>query len=170
MRSFSLIVVARKLSITLIYFVFFSQLSLVFAAKPAYLNSSELSSFGFTHFESINPNLLIYPFKRLLEEIKLNLVFNPQKKKEYMYHLYEARLSELVYIINNRKEGFIPFTADRYNSFAGRIKKGFQPEVNMRIRFQDQIRFLERLRDIYPANSPNWEKLQQTIDTTKSLI
>lgn len=160
----------KSVSVLIIYCILFSQLSIIFAAQPAFLKEAELKSLGFTSYEHINPNLLVYPLKRLSEEIKLKLTFNRQKKKEYLYSLYEVRLKELVYIVNNKKEGFIFFTADRYNSFLGRLKKEYPPNTDFKIKTENYIKLLERLRDIYPANSLNWVKLQQTIDTTRSLI
>lgn len=149
--------------------IFFSQLSIVFA-KEGYLGDSELKSFGFANYEQINSNQLIYPLKRISEDIKLKLLLGREQKQQYIYNLLDIRLRELVYIVNSRKEGFLFFTADRYNSFVGRIKKDYPLSADLKINFLGHIKLLERLRDIYPANSPNWEKLQQTIDTTKSLI
>ena len=150
--------------------ILFSQLSIVSAAQPGYLNDMELSSLGFTSYESVNPNLLIYPLKRISEDIKLKLIFNKQKKENYLYELYEIRLKELVYIINNKKEGFLLFTADRYNSFVGVLKTEKVIDKDLTLQIRSKVKLLERLRDIYPANSENWNKMQQTIDTTKSLI
>lgn len=154
----------------IIFCILSSQLSEVSASQPRYLNDIELKSLGFTSYESINPNLLIYPLKRISENIKLKLIFNKQKKKEYLYQLYEIRLRELVYIINNRKEGFLLFTADRYNSFVGVLKMENVIDQDLKLQIESKVKILERLRDIYPANSENWTKLQQTIATTKSLI
>lgn len=160
----------KLLSVLIIYCVLFSQLSIISAAQPTFLKQEELRSLGFTDYEQINPNLLAYSLKRLSEEIKFNLTFNKQKKKEYLYSLYEVRLKELVYIVNNKKEGFIFFTADRYNSFLGKLKNEYPPDPDFKVKIKDRMRILERLRDIYPANSLYWIKLQQTIDTTRSLI
>ena len=157
-------------SVLILYLILFSQLSTVSAKQPGYLNDMELNSLGFTSYENINPNLLVYPLKRVSEEIKLKLLKSPEQKRGYMYGLYEIRLRELVYIVNNKKEGFIFFTADRYNSFVGKIKKEYPLDANLKMKFQDHIKLLERLRDIYPASSLYWEKIQQTIDTTRSLI
>lgn len=154
----------------IIYCFLFSQLSTVSATQPMYLNDMELKSLGFTSYESINPNLLIYPLKRISENIKIKLTFNKQKKRDYLYQLYEIRLKELVYIINNKKEGFLLSTADRYNSFVGVLKMENVIDKDLKLKIESKVKLLERLRDIYPANSENWNKLQQTIDTTVSLI
>lgn len=156
--------------VQIIICILLSQFFLIFAAYPPYLKDDELVEFGITTYEDINPNLLVYPLKRISEEIKLKLLFRREQKQQYIYSLYDKRLRELVYIVNSRKEGFLFFTADRYNSFVGRIKKDYPLSVDLRINFLVHIKLLERLRDIYPAGSPNWEKLQQTMDTTKSLI
>ena len=120
--------------------------------------------------EQINPNLLIYPLKRTYEELKLFSLPSKEKKQEYFYQLYEVRFRELVYIVKNRKEGFIFFTADRYNTFVGKIKQYYPLDDTKKAQFQKKIKLLEALRDMYPSNSPSWEKLQQTMDTTKSLL
>ncbi len=151
--------------ILLLFFILFSQSS-VFASQT-YLNDSELKSFGFAGYEQINPNLLVYPIKRLVEEFKMILSSN---KKEYAYKLYEVRLKELIYIVNNKKEGFLGFTVDRYNSFVGKIKKEYPLDASSKIKFVHYLKILERLRDIYPANSVHWIKIQQAIETTRSLI
>lgn len=123
-----------------------------------------------SQYESINPNLLVYPLKRIYEEIKLNLLPGKERKGEYLYQLFEVRFKELVYIVNNKKEGFIEFSADRYNSFVGRIKNQYPPDNGQRAKISGYLKMLEILRDKYHSNSLYWEKLQQTIDTTKSLI
>lgn len=153
----------------IIFTIFFCQSS-VQALENQYLDKTELESFGFTEYEYINPNLLIYPIKRIIESVSINLIFDKQKKQEYLLQLYEKRFIELLYIINNKKEGFLTFTADRYNSFVGTLKKEDIRSVSFKSQIEVKIKFLERLRDIYPANSENWSKLQQAIDTTKSLI
>lgn len=156
--------------ISLIIFTLFFCQSSAQALENQYLDETELKSFGFTEYEYINPNLLMYPIKRFTESIKLNSIFDKQKKQDYYYQLYEIRFKELLYIVNNKKEGFLSFTADRYNSFVGFLKKEGIENKDFKKKIEDKIKFLERLRDIYPANSENWSKLQQTVDTTKSLI
>ena len=163
-------IILKFLIILIACCILFSQLSIVSAAAPGYLNDMELSSLGFTSYEYINPNLLVYPLKRINEKLKLKLLINREQKREYAYKLYEIRLKELVYIVNNKKEGFLTLTADRYNSFVGILKTEFPVDEQSRSKFESSIKLLERLRDIYPANSPNWDKLQQTVDTTRSLI
>ncbi len=157
-----------KILSLLICLLFFLS-STAFAKEKTFLTEDELKSFGFISYEQINPNLLIYPLKRGYEQIKLTFIPN-NLKKEYAYQLLEKRLKELTFIINFKKEGFIPYAADRYNTFVGKTKLNYPPDANDKLKIKNYLKMLERLRDIYPANSPNWEKIQQTVDTTKSLI
>ncbi len=140
----------------------------ILTKEPYFLTIEELNSFGFSSYESINPNLLIYPLKRVFEQTKLSLTFD--KKRGYIYELYDKRYKELVFIINSNKEGFIPYSGDRYNSFVGNLKQNYPPNKEEVEQIKTYLRLLERLRDIFPANSANWEKIQQSIDTTRSLI
>lgn len=160
----------RILTLLIILLVFFLQTPPVFATHQLNLQEEELKSLGFSGYERINPNLLVYPIKRAIEVFKLFSLTTKEEKKVYFDKLFEIRFKELVYIANSKKEGFIFFAADRYNTFVGKLKKDYPPDSSSKVEFQRKLKMLEILRDIYPSNSPYWEKLQQTIDTTKSLI
>lgn len=141
-----------------------------FAQTEHFLSKEELNGFGFSNYESINPNLLIYPLKRIAEQIQLSLIFDKDKKRNYVYKLYEKRFKEFVFIINSDKDGFITFAGDRYNSFVGGLKENYPPGEQEIEQIRTYLKLLERLRDIFPANSANWQKIQQSIDTTRSLF
>lgn len=135
-----------------------------------FLTESELKEVNINQFDRVNPNLLIYPFKRTAENIKLLLIFNETKRDEYLLELLNTRLKELVYIINYNKIGFIPFSVDRYNTFAGQIKNHhIKLDDKNQIKIRKYITVLERLRDRYHSGSVSWVKIQQSIDTTKTL-
>ena len=99
--------ILNRLNIFFIFLVCYQilsgHLSIVSASHTTYLSNTELNLLGITSYENINPNLLVYPLKRVTEEIKFNLLFSKEQKKEYVYDLYEIRLRELVFIINNKK-------------------------------------------------------------------
>lgn len=158
------------LALLIVFLLTFSHISIVLAQEPYFLNKEELNSFNFSDYEKINPNLLIYPLKRSFEQIKLTLTFDKDKKRDYIYELYDKRFKELVFIINSNKEGFIPYAGDRYSSFVGNLKQNYSPTEQEIKQIKTYLKLLERLRDIFPANSANWQKIQQSIDTTGSLI
>lgn len=151
---------SKLLTFILSFFIlFFSPLNPIFAASQTLVSIEGLQSLGFNIYESINPDSLIYPFKRLGEKIRFLSPIN----------LLNTRFNELVYIANYQKSGFITEVANRYNTSIGQIKSG-----NAQLKDKGQIvkylKILERLRDGYPANSSSWLILQQTLDTTRSIL
>lgn len=139
-------------------------LTLIFTLPPQvfavneYLTSGQLQSMGFTKYESINGNSLLYPFKKLREKI-----FSVPDQK-----LFETRFNELVYIANKRKTGFLEGAAGSYISIAGRVMQS--KNSNLTGKAGQYVKVLEKLRDGYPANSLPWIQIQQAVDTTKRMI
>jgi len=116
--------------------------------------------------EQINPNLLIYPFKRMFEKIKLKLILNPQDKASYQCLILEKRFKELLYITSSGKTSFLPSVNQRYaNSYV--VYKKTYPTFQCSNINRDNQKVLESLRDNYPANSAYWLIFQQTLDETK---
>lgn len=139
-----------------------------YAKEEPFLGKSDLNKVGITKYESINPNLLVYPLKRVGENLKLFSFFDKEKKDQYLLELYDKRFLELAYIINFNKTGFIGFSVDRYNTFVGTLKE--RSTSLDRDKITKKIKVLEKLRDRYHSGSAPWEKIQQGVDTTKSLI
>lgn len=138
-------------------------LTLIFTLPPQvfavneYLASGQLQSMGFTKYEQINGNSLLYPFKKLREKI-----FSVPDQK-----LFETRFNELVYIANKRKTGFLGEAANSYISIAGRVMESKNYDKNPPKKY---LLILEKLRDGYPANSLPWIQIQQAVDTTQRMI
>lgn len=130
----------------------------------------QLQSLSFLDYESINPNSLLYQFKRLGEEVKLRLIFNNNKKNIYKNQLFKVRFNELIYIINFQKTGFLAETVNRYNVFVGKTKSDYKNMDSSSQQVKKYIAILEKLRDIYPANSSYWLSIQQAIDSTRNLL
>lgn len=148
----------------LAYFPFTS-----YAQQKIFLTQSQLQEFDFKNYESINTNQIIYPFKTIWENLGYYLILN--SKRNYLLNLYHKRFKELVYIINYDKTGFLPETVDRYNTFAGRMKNQSQTINEDEKKFIiKNLRLLEKLRDRYHSGSAYWVKIQEAVDTTKSLI
>lgn len=126
---------------------------------------------GFSDYESINPNLMVYPFERYRESLILLFIFDSNTKQRYLWTLYNKRFRELVYIINYDKTGFLLETVDRYNTFVGKVKIQ-NPVLNQPEKEQitKNLKLLEKLRDRYHSGSAYWSKIQQAVDTTRSLI
>lgn len=152
--------------------LFFQPYSQTFAKITNELVSKEeLRSLGFTRYALINPNSLLYQFKRLSEEIRLMLIFNNKDEERYYGHLFDIRFKELIYIINSKKTGFLEETVNRYNVFTGKIKPYYKNiDTQSQNKINKYIGILEKLRDMYPANSSYWLSIQQAIDSTRGLL
>lgn len=131
-------------------------------ATQTLLSNQDLKALNFAGYEKINPNSLLYPIKRSIESILNSNSSSPLSK-------YNSRFSELVYIINHQKTGFLEETVTRYNSFLGSLKT--LPKTSIpKEKITNSIKILETLRDKYPSNSPYRMLIQQSIDTTRGLI
>lgn len=139
----------------------------VFVAGP-FLTTAELQVLGFSQYESINPNSLVYPIKQLSEKIQLMLIPD-QEKGQFYADLTDKRFNELVFILNNQKTGFMDETIGRYNSAVGQLKANYPAAVDKN-RTEQKIKILETLRDRYHSGTGHWVNIQQTIDTTNSLL
>lgn len=142
-----------------------------YALDHTLVPEQELKSAGFKEYESINPNLLIYPIKRLSERIELTLLLNREDKAKYQYTLLDKRFRELVFIINFKKTGFLEETVLRYNSHLGNLianNKNLAP--NYRNKISNYTIVLKTLQDRYDSKSAYRLLIQQAIDSTKRLI
>lgn len=145
--------------------------TLIYAKERPFLGESDLQKVGISEFERVNPNLLIYPLKRLGEKARFLLILNRGHKDQYLQSLLDTRFKELVYIVDFNKTGFIAFSVDRYNTSLGLVKNRLvQISLDDRVKIKNRAAVLEKLRDRYRSGSVSWEKIQQAIDTTESLI
>lgn len=142
-----------------------------YAGKQTLITQQELDETGFKEYESINPNFLIYPIKRIAEKIKLALLFNREEKAKYQYVLLDKRYKELVFIINFKKTGFLEETVLRYNSHLGNL---IINNKDLASNYKDKISnypvVLKTLQDRYDSKSATRLLIQQAIETTRRLI
>lgn len=162
---------AKKAALLISLLFFLSQTSNTFAQSKVFLSISQMQQLGFNNYENINPNQIIYPFERYWEDLYSFLTFDPQAKQQYIWKLYNKRFSELVYIINTNKTGFLLETVDRYNTFAGKVKtQNLDLTQSEKTQIRKNVSLIEKLRDRYHSGSAYWIKIQEAVDTTKSLI
>ena len=142
-----------------------------YASGHTLVPKEELKSAGFSEYESINPNLLIFPVKQIVEKIELTLTFNKEDKAKYQYTLLDKRFKELVFIINFKKTGFLEETVQRYNSHLGNL---IVNNKNLALDYKDKILtytiVLKTLQDRYNSISAYRLLIQQAIDSTRRLI
>lgn len=151
--------------------IYLNSTSIVFASTHTLVPENELKSLGFNKYESINPNLLIFPLKRLIEDVKFKFIIDNDNQTKYQYALLDTRFNELVFIINFQKTGFLRETVDRYNSLAGNIISNYKdvsPQYKDKLFFY--IKVLKALQDRYNNESAYRMLIQQAIDTTRRII
>lgn len=137
-------------------------------ARNRLFEESELSSMGYTGYESINPNSLAYPLKRIGEKI-YPIFLSDEKEQDYLKIIYDRRFRELVYIINTEKTGFFEETVNRHNTTLNGVNKN-EDIVGLQNDLKTNVSILEIFRDRYPANSTYWMLVQHAIDSTNKLI
>lgn len=148
-----------RIVISSFFIFFFATSSCILASEQALMPK----------YESINPDSLAYPLKRLGEKIKLFVIQDKSSKAKYSVKLLDIRLNEVVYTINEQKTGFYGETINRYNTSVGQIKSHYNQVINKE-KITSYIKILEILRDRYPANSAHWLNIQQAIDTSHSIL
>lgn len=151
--------------------IYLNSTSFVLASSRTLVPENELKSLGFNKYESINPNLLIFPLKRIIEDVKLKFIVDKNNQAKYQYSLLDTRFNELVFIINFQKTGFLAETVDRYNTLAGVLisnHKDQSAEYKQKLSFY--LKVLKYLQDRYNSESAYRLLIQQAIDTTGRLL
>lgn len=139
--------------------------------KKTLVSQREMDSTGFTGYELINPNLLIYPFKQLVEKIELTLMLDNTARAKYQYALLDKRFKELVFIINSEKTSFLEEAVGRYNAHLGNLMISNKDyAVNNKKKIFNYVMVLKNLQDRYNSISSYRLLIQQAIDTTNRLI
>lgn len=152
--------------------VIISTLSAKFFEKEQTVPLSELQRNGFKKYDLINPNLLIYPLKNIKENTQYFLIHTDSQKVNYYQELFDSRFNELVYVLNFKKTDFWSESMNRYNNLLGVINtdplyKGKIPGSNKKI--DEHINVLRSIQDRYPADTPYWRLIKQSIDATEGL-
>jgi hypothetical protein len=129
-------------------------------------SQGELENYGLDRFERLNPDSLLYLFKRVNEKVTLLFTKDEEKRSEYQSKLLDRRFKELTYIIKVGKTGFLEEAASRYMTLIGQMKKDGIYAISKE-RTKIYILVLEKMRDNYPSNTSYWLIIQQAIDTTR---
>src|SRR3989337_4545979 len=76
--------------------------------------------------ERINPGQSIYSIKRLVEKVQEKLTVPQEKKVAFEGKLLERRLSELNFLVNNKKVTPIERASQRFSAQAGVYVEGLE--------------------------------------------
>lgn len=119
--------------------------------------------------ETINPGSFYYQFKRLWEKGVERLQFSEQSRINFYKSQFDSRLSELNYVVNKKLLSEIQTSSERFAYQAGiltdeQVKDNKDKDESLG-RFKQVQKFLESLRDHYPANSSYWMLIQHDINS-----
>lgn len=141
-------------------------MSLVFADNSAGLNLPNTK---------INPGSFYYPVKRILEKGLERLQFSSGQKIAFYKSQLKTRLAELNYVVEKKLLSEVQSASERFAYTAGilteEIVKQNKPadKENLIKEFEKFSPFLDKLRDVYPANSSFWMLIQHDINSLKIL-
>lgn len=123
--------------------------------------------------ETINPGSFYYPLKRLWEKGREKLLFNAKSRVSFHQSQLRTRLGELNYVVENKLLSELQTSSQRFAYEAGILKeelvKGNQDKEKVIKEFEQMQRFLDKLRDNYPANTSFWMLIQHDINTLSIL-
>lgn len=122
--------------------------------------------------EVINPGSFYYSFKRLWEKGIERFQFSKEAKITFYQSQLKIRLAELNYVVENKLLSEVQSSSERFAYQAGILaevgEKGKDSEKLIQ-EFEKYSKFLDTLRDKYPANSSFWMLIQHDINTLKIL-
>lgn len=153
--------------------IIFSIFVIFLSLYPLVINATEESVI--LKNEVINPGSFYYPFKRLWEKGIEKLQFSKESRINFHQSQLKIRLSELNYVVENNLLGEVQQSSERFAYSAGILtdqlveqnKSGEKEKVILA--FEADGKFLEKLRDVYPANTSFWMLIQHDINTLKIL-
>lgn len=124
---------------------------------------------------NINPGSFYYPVKRILEKGWERLQFSETQKIAFYKSQLKTRLAELNYVVEKKLLSEVQSSSERFAYTAGilteelvRQNKAADKE-NLIKEFEQFSKFLDKLRDVYPANSSFWMLIQHDINSLKIL-
>lgn len=124
---------------------------------------------------TVNPGSFYYPFKRLIEKGRERVTFSQEGKISLYKSLLKIRLSELKYVVNKKILSEVQGSSERFAYTAGilaeevKMQNQTDQKKNLIREFGLYSKFLETLRDKYPANSSFWMLIQHDINSLKIL-
>lgn len=153
--------------------IIFSVFVIFLSLHPLVINAAEETII--LKNEAINPGSFYYSFKRLWEKGIEKLQFSRELKVNFYQSQFKIKLSELNYVVENKLLGEVQQSSERFAYSAGiltdeLVKQNKSGEKEKVIKaFEEYGKFLEKLRDVYPANTSFWMLIQHDINSLKIL-
>lgn len=167
MRNFSMRNLQGK------FLIFLATLLTISILLPSTAQANSLDFSDLTIQKTL-PTTSGYVLKRFEEKLKEKLMISSKSKFNYRKLLLEKRLSEFISLVNNKDESQYMNASQRFSYQAGvlaqsKYKGSVQEKEEIITIFNKYRPMLEKIRDVFPANSAYWLGTQQNIDTLKIL-
>lgn len=153
--------------------IIFSIFVILLSICPLVINAAE-ETITFKN-EVINPGSFYYSFKRLWEKGVEKLQFSQQAKVNFYVSLLKTKFAELNYVVEKKMLSEVQGSSERFAYQTGilteeLVKQNKSEDKEKFIKeFEKYGKFLDKLRDKYPANSSFWMLIQHDINTLKIL-
>lgn len=121
----------------------------------------------------VNPGDFYYSPVRLWEKIVEKFQFNKENKFKYAGSLIDRRMSELGFVVKNRRLGEIQRSSQRLAYQVGTLTEFLIQQADKEMKEQMKTKInsfspaLSELRDNFPANSSFWMLVQHDINALK---
>jgi len=167
MQNFRISTIQKK------FLVFLTVLLTISILLPSAVQANDLVFSDLTTQKTL-PTTSGYVLKRFKEKLKEKLLISSKSKFSYRKLLLEKRLSEFVSLVNNKDEGQYINASQRFSYQAGilaqsKYKGSVQEKEEIIAIFNKYVPMLEKIRDVFSANSAYWLGTQQNIDTLRIL-
>lgn len=123
--------------------------------------------------QPINPGDFYFLSVRLWEKIAEKFQFKTDAKFKYSNFLIDKRMSELGFVVKNRRLGEVQRSSERLAYQVGTLtdflikQEDKQMKDQMRTKINNLFPALSELRDNFPANSSFWMLVQHDINSLK---
>lgn len=123
--------------------------------------------------QPINPGDFYYSSVRLWEKIMEKFQFNNDTKFKYSNSLIDKRMSELGYVVKNRRLDEVQRSTQRLAYQVGTLtdflikQEDKQMKEQIKTKINSFFPALSELRDNFPANSSFWMLVQHDINSLK---
>lgn len=121
----------------------------------------------------INPGDFYFPSIRLWEKIVDKFQFKTDAKLKYSNSLIDKRMSELGYVVKNRRLDEVQRSTERFAYQVGTLTEFLIKQGDRKMKDQIKAKInsfypaLSELRDNFPANSSFWMLVQHDINSLK---
>lgn len=132
----------KILIIFLLFLIYLINPNIAFGQNEA-TNTAEIK----VNYESINPDSILYPMKRLWEKTEEKLPWTDRKK--FLESQLDRRFKELYYVAKEKKLSQFEIATNRFNTSIGQLNDVKNTDLNLKERAKNYQISLKNLKTTY---------------------